>query len=152
MDIFCRLILKEFFLPRELWAFFAFCQTLCKAGREGRSEVVFFFSVGDVWRQRLSFDFFLHNSCWMWPSVITEKHNISPIDECVTFFRRLSCMRCWCWQYKSSLSVWLLFKNSKLIIMRRSLNIIFFQWSSAFREYWRVLSLSIHCLLRWSST
>lgn len=48
-------------------------------------------------------------------------------------------------------SVSLRFKNSKLIIPRRSYHkytIIFLPWSPAFEDEYRDLSWSVHCLLR----
>ena len=54
--------------------------------------------------------FFRHDSCWMWLCVIMKKH-----EEC-RFFKRFSGTQCSCREYKFTLSVWLQFKNSKLIV------------------------------------
>ena len=51
------------------------------------------------------------------------------------FLRRFLCTHCSCWEYKSALSVWLLFKNLKWIILRWSHHthsITFLLWSSTF--------------------
>ena len=54
-----------------------------------------------------------------------------------SLLKRYSCTNCSCWEYKSALSVWLWFKNSKLIPQwsYHIHSITFLPWSSAFVLY-----------------
>ena len=85
--------------------------------------------------------FFQHDSCWMRPCIIIWKHNFSPIDKCKHV--RFSCTRCNCRQYKSTLSVWLRFKNSIGIIpLGSSHNDVSLEWNfeNKFRTWWPVMT------------
>ena len=96
--------------------------------------------------------FFLHDSCWMWPSVIKENQKVSLTDKYKLLFR-FPWTHCSCWDSKSALSVWLQFKKSKWIIrwwFHHTHSVSFLPWNYAFGVGHRNSSLSIPCLLCWT--
>ena len=59
--------------------------------------------------------FFLHNSCYIKRSVLSWRSTTFLLLKSAGHFFRFSWIHCKCWEYKSALSVWLQFNNSKWI-------------------------------------
>ena len=79
--------------------------------------------------------FFLHDSCWMRPYVIVRSRMFCLFMSAGRFLWRFPYTRCSCWENKTSLSVWLQFKNLNWLILLWSHHmhcITFLPWSSTF--------------------
>ena len=82
--------LKKFSTNVFTWSwrnfFFAIQSILYRTKKDGNYLVHgLMIMIDKVEQTSLNLTFFQHDSCWMWPYILMEKYNISPIDKCGVF-------------------------------------------------------------------